>query len=642
MKALSIAGSLFAAGSILVPSSLLAQTTTVRNVERNLRDIQTVDDNKAKASTFYSHKVASAKQRLASDSSKGFAASYNVVHQINSDFDATGFIAQLEYSRSTDGGQTFGSRKVIHKLTSGETWDGNQTQLCVEGNTVWIVVRSDQLTSGNVAPLVYVSVDQGQNFSGPLLASPAMSGAMPTLKHDGSSPSAARMDAVCSNGRLHICFEAIYVGANLPNNEELFYSLVGLDSAGKATLVKSDTRISTHFPTQNAHDVDGPRIAADGNVVAISWVDDIVGLGNSANNTFVSVSKDLGLSFAAPHNCTNITASSGTDNNSRVAVCQNSIYVICQNSRDGSGDDVYLIYSNDQGATWNGDASSPSNPLIRVNTQANIDVDDSDILCQGASVAVVYYDDRNGTGNVLNQAFFRVDRATRGLAFKNDTATEVQASIKDVNLIERSEWRGNLISISGEFGQPSQSESSMVLFSTDGGRNWNEAQISDGTADADEPWHCQTGNGDLVVTWVDSSTGNTNNRNRVAGIKVPVICDETDMNMGIKLIAADAYNGSLALALISSTGTTPPIVFDSLGTQVGIAFDALTTVGLELSPVFLAVIANGEANLPVVPNLTQTLGSDAWAAFVIINPSQSQPFVASSDANKIDGKPGQN
>lgn len=472
-----------------------------------------------------------------------------------------------------------------------------------------------------------------------------MSGSSATLKHDGSSPSAARMEAICSNGRLHIAFEALYSAANLPSNEELFYSQVGVDAQGKMSLVSADKRISTHFPTQNAHDVDGPRIAADGNVVAISWVDDIVGLGNSANNTFVSVSTNLGMSFAAPHNCTNITAASGTDNNSRVAVCGTNVDVICQNSRDGSGDDVYLIYSNDSGKTWTGDGSA-NNPIIRVNTQANIDVDDSDILCQGPSVAVIYYDDRNGTGNRLNQAFFRIDRATRGLGFKNDTATEVQASIKDVNLIERSEWRGNLISISGEFGQPSQSESSMVLFSTDGGRSWNEAQISDGTADADEPWHCQTGSGDLVVTWVDSSTGNTNNRNRVAGIKIPVICDETDMNKGIKLIAADAYNGSLALALTSATGTKPGISFDNMGSQVCIAFDAQSAIGLELSPVFLTAIANGEASLPAVPNLSTVVGRDvwaAWAAFVVIDlTKQAQPFVAASDPNKIDGKPGQN
>lgn len=121
MKALSIAAAMLAAGSAA------AQTTNVRNVERNLRDIQTVDDNKAKASTFYSHKLASAKRRIAADSGKGLAATANVVHQTNSDFDATGFIAQLEYSRSSDGGRSFKDRKVIHKLTQGETWDGNQT-----------------------------------------------------------------------------------------------------------------------------------------------------------------------------------------------------------------------------------------------------------------------------------------------------------------------------------------------------------------------------------------------------------------------------------------------------------------------------------------------------------------------------------
>ncbi|MCA8969263.1 MAG: hypothetical protein KDC95_05745 [Planctomycetes bacterium] len=630
----------------ILPLTAIAGTTyaqtTVRNVERHLRTMQTVDDTKAKDNTYYSQKVCSPTSLLPRDAAKQFAPTANVVHLVHSDMDATGFIPRLEYARSEDGGRTFIDRKEIYKLgSSTELWEGNGTEFACEGRTVWIAVLSDKLTPGSIAPLVYVSVDQGKTFQGPLLASTGHAGTTPTLKHDGSSPSSCEMVAVAAGGKFHLAFEALYTDANLPTNEELFYSRVSVDSSGNMTLEKDGVRVTTHFASKNVADVDGPKIAADNNVVAIIWADDTVGLGNAGNNTYASITSNGGDSWTAPHDCTNITVASGVDANQRVAVSGNNVYVTTQNSRDGSGDDVYLCYTNDAGATWVGDGSSATNPVIRVNTQSTIDVDDSDVIAQGDSVAIVYFDDRNGTGNVLNQAFFRMDKGGKGAGFKNNTATEVQASIKDVNLIERCDWRGDRISISGEFGQPSQSESAMVLFSTDAGATWNEAQLTDGTADVDEPYHTQTAAGDIVVTWVDSSTGNTNNRNRVSGIKVPTIGDETDANNGVQLICADDYNGSLALALISGTGTSPKIVLDDMGVQLCLAFDAFTVVGLDLSPVFLTAIVGGEAKLPVVPNLSTLAGQDVWSAFVVIDLTKKQPFVAASDPNKIDGKPEQ-
>ncbi len=640
MKSQALAAAILPIAAALC-SSAQAQTT-VRNVERHLRDLQLLDDNKAKANTYYSQKVCAPREELPSDATKGYAATANVVHLVHSDFDASGFVPRLEYARSDDGGKTYVDRKAIHTVIAGEFWEGNATELVCEGRTVWICVMSDQLTTGSVAPLVYVSVDQGKTFKGPVLASPGHSGATPTLKHNGANPSSAECVAAASGGKLHLAFEALYTDANLPVNEELFYARLGVDAAGMPVVEVADTRITSHFSAKNAADVDGPRIATDKNVVAVVWADDTVGLGNAGNNTYASISTNLGVNFAAPHNCTGITVASGVDANQKVAVCGNNVYVISQDSRDGNGDDVYLCYSNDAGATWVGDGSSATNPVIRVNTQAAIDVDDSDVICQGDSVAVVYFDDRNGTGNVLNQAFFRIDNGGKGAGFLNNTATEVQASIKDVNLIERCEWRGKRIAISGEFGQPSQSESAMLLFSTNNGATWNEAQLTDGSADVDEPWLTLSNAGDMVVTWVDSSTGNSNNRNRARGLKVPVIGDETDQNKGMQLICADDYNGSIAIALISGTGTTPPIVFDAMGSQVCLAFDAISIIGLDLSALFVAPIVAGEAKLPLVPNLTMLAGQNIWSAFVVIDLSKQQPFVSASDANKIDGKPEQN
>jgi hypothetical protein len=588
-------------------------------------------------------RLAAATTRLPAVPAQGLSATASTIHAAFSDFDqATGFIPQIKYRKSTNGGLTWGAEGVIHNVGATEVLPTNGLQIFAEDRNVVVVFRSDALTPGHIGVIGYSSNDQGQTWHGPTLLTPAFGGAAPTLTHDGSNPSTAEFRCVydAKTLKLHVHYEALYTVTTAPtNNEECFYSRASVDAQGKLVVEKADVPVS-NLPSPNQSDIDNVEIACDGQVVVLLYQDQGA-LSNNYNNTYVRISRDGGDNWAAPYAITSFDANShpthpSTDGDSNVAVSGPAIIVTTCDHRDqgahGRYDEVFADVSYDAGLTWQ--------PTVLISsTTANTDIDDNFIAAQGGKFVISWYEDL-GLGNGANQNFVMVGNAAQ---IANGTATTTNVSavagIADHQLVEdvRLNDGGRLILLTGEaYGSINGgSEASVMSWSSDGGQTWQTSFGSDGSADVDDPSGVLTLNGDAMMIYDEETAGP--NAVVVTGAKVPMLVNNTASQGGFELQGATRSANQVGLMLIS--GTAPVGNGFSLlgdGSPLRFSLDGLSILGLEFPVFFLQSIdANGVGKFPSVPDLKAITGS-AWYATVVTIDIATTGLIEFPDTLKVD------
>lgn len=567
-------------------------------------------------------KVSSPKQRVAGDSSKGLAPTADVVHAIYPDLDTQiGFIPTLEYRRSTDGGRSWQAAKTLYQLKAQESWSAPGTHVASENNLVFVVFQTDahDVTTDSEAVYVMASEDQGQNWTAPLLVSPSVTGSSPTTKRNIDSESQIAL----SNGTCHIAFEASPIAGG---GEVLHYTSLRM-VAGKLQIVEAEKRIDINNANKNV-DVDFPAITAQRGIVVIAWSDDRVKTAttpspNAVNNHFSVVSNDGGKTFATETKHTAIDDTSPTGWSTRrckVAVSIPNIYVFQEDSRNGTADQIYLSYSANLGQSYKEVVASKSPP--------GIDLDGFNIAVENRRIVLAYRDDRNGTGNAVNNLFVVVSESA-GADFA--TAKEVAVTAIDTHAIYGLELNRDVVAISIE---TSPGESFWLSCSDDGGKTFENrvGTTPQPHGDVDSPFMTMTRDNDVCAIWIhDGGQGNSKNDVYTSGIKLPYLKDDTANSKGLQLRKGRGNAGDFAFVMISQSGTQTPITFNNDGLSVYLTPDALWTLGASsFSFLFVAQIdAQGIANFPAVPNLKTLLNTDVWAAAVTI---QNGVFRTGTDA----------
>ena len=550
-------------------------------------------------------KVTSPRTPLPAEPAKGLAATTRLIHLTYGDLDdVVGFIPQIEYRRSTDGGLTWSKEIIMHQFKAGEQWDQNGTDFVSDGHNAFFFFRSTR-DYGSYAVYCYATNDQGQTWQGPLLVSQGFAGSSPKLTHQ-NTPSTPELDAACSGDTAHCVYEAVYTAASAPVLEEVFYAAVAFQG-GKLVVLRSDVPIS-NFAQPNQFDCDAPKIDADRNLVAITWVDERLGLGNGANKTFVRVSKSAGVVWDKEVDISGVTQDVSADT-SDVAVAGSNIYVVWGDNRNSAGDEIYLAYSKNFGTTWQLTDTQQKPIYIAGGSTQGSDVDERQIEARGNSVAITWYEDF-GSGNGANQHHVAVD-PLGGVGFLNGKVTPVNLSVLmgdgDQNNIYAMDWNNNVIAICGE---AAAGEAATLAWSSDGGATWEARKVSDGSRDVDDPSVCVSQAGDVVNVYIEDFPpgGNNGNETIITGVKLPRLIDNSKAtkNPGVDLVGAEPSNGQFALLLLAAKAVQPgrPIAtpwpdLDRSGYLVPL--DLASTLILGATPIG----QDGTASWPGLVNPTQ-------------------------------------
>lgn len=547
---------------------------------------------------------------------------------------------QLRFRRSINGGLTWDAPVNVHTLASGELLSAAETRLLAFEHEVYLVWASNLHNLNNgAAQGVWAagSADQGQTWTQPALLS---TGVLGNLYDVDEVNAAVSQLGSGSAGFLNVVYEADYA-TPASGIEDLFHVQAQISGAS-LQITLPETRLNHAVPA-STHDVNFTDIVAQGPIIHVCWTDNRSLGGTGQYDYFSITSHGNGADFAARaewrHTQFVMPLSWAAPRRPRAAIDLPNVYTFMEHAQNGQ-DDVWMDWSMDLGLSF-----AVTGIAINTATLGNAgDIDDFFVTASGGRIAVVYVDDRlNGVNNNDNNQAIVAMSYNAGLDFQMGTHVEVPLSQRDPNPIYGIEMAGDLVAVLYETNCGG-AEDFGVSLSADGGRSFKHYDVTSfgacglraSSTDVDDPRFAMTQNGDVVMTWIDDRSltgtglGNASNHVWTSSIHYPQLIDNTASNQGLRYQDdSPAAAGDWCLVLVSGTGTAVPAALDALGFSMNLSFDLWTTAaiggGLALPPGppnlnLNLVSANGDADFPGIPNVTQLVGLPFWAAALTISP----------------------
>ncbi|MGI0065821.1 MAG: sialidase family protein, partial [Nitrosotalea sp.] len=217
------------------------------------------------------------------------------------------------FSKSTDGGYTFGSPINLSASTMGQS---SYPQFVEKDNHVYVIWQS--ALSGTSTILMTKSLDGGASFEKPIQLS------------DQSQLSAFPQVAISGNNVY-----SSWIEKSEDNSTNVIFAK------------SSDAGNSFGVPLHLTHNVGNsgvPKLFADGNNVYLTWEDNSRG----DYEIFLSKSADSGASFHVPVDMSTTTGQSGTP---EVVVSGNNVYTVWMDNTSGNYD-IFFAKSTDGGMTF--------------------------------------------------------------------------------------------------------------------------------------------------------------------------------------------------------------------------------------------------------------------------------------------------
>ncbi len=577
---------------------------------------------------------AAPKQRLPAGTS-GTVPTAQVCYASYMDSDLQGNTL-LQFRRSINGGFTWLPAQTVHTLATGELLSAPETRLVAFEHEVYLVWASNahNLING-AAQGVWAcgSADQGQTWTAPALLS---TGVLTNLYDVDEVNAAVSQLGSGGAGFLNVVYEADY--ATPASGFEDIYHVQAQIVGNNLLITSPETRLNHAFPIASA-DVNFTDIVAQGPVIHVCFTQKRVTEYDYFSITSRGNGVDFGTAVEYQHTAFTTVLSWAAPRRPHGAIDLPNVYTFMEHAINGQ-DDVWMDWSTDLGVSF-----AVTGVAINTATLGSAgDIDDFFVVAGGGRVAVAYVDDRlNGVNNNdNNQAIVSVSY-NAGTDFQMGTHVEVPLSQRDPNPIYDIAMSGDLIAVLYETNCGG-AEDFGVSLSADGGHTFTHYDVTSfGTCgirasncDVDDPRFAMTLNGDVVITWIDDRNftggglGNTSNHVWTTGIHYPELIDNTASNQGLRYQNdSPAQAGDLVLALLSGTGTAMPTALTPLGFSMNFTFDFWTTAtiggGLALPPGppnlnLELVTAQGDANFPSIPNVSQLLGLPFWAAVLTINP----------------------
>ncbi len=252
---------------------------------------------------------------------------------------------------------------------------------------------------------------------------------------------------------------------------------------GGATWLTQDVRVNAGLPGLLS---DTPRLAVSDAAVYVTWSDNRYSPNRDIR---FNRSTDHGLTWQ-PLDARLDRIVSGESVDPQIASADSNVYVVWEDSRNGSfGWDIYLNYSNDHGQTW-------QTSDIRLDTDApgSAHSHDPQIVANGSSVYVTWYDNRNGQQRVFVN--YSTDGGATWQASDIPVSTASFAAVPQVAVSGSSVyvvWYGDGI---------------WLNYSSDGGVTWQSSPIRIDSSSADTYLPKVAASGSSVyVSWTDRRNG---------------------------------------------------------------------------------------------------------------------------------------
>ena len=544
--------------------------------------------------------------------------------------------ALLQFRRSTNGGYSWGAAQTVYTLGAGELLSSAETRLVAFGHEVYLVWASNAHNLANgAAQGVWAcgSADQGQTWTAPALLS---TGVLSNLYDVDEVNAAVSQLGSGGPGFLNVVYEADY--AQPASGFEDIYHVQAQIAGNSLVITNPETRLNHAIAAATA-DVNFTDIVAQGPVIHVCYTQKRVTEYDYFSITSRANGADFSTALEYQHTAFPTVLSWAAPRRPHGAIDLPNVYTFMEHSLNGQ-DDVWMDWSTDLGVSF-----AVTGVAINTATLGNAgDIDDFFVVARDGRVAVAYVDDRlNGTNNNDNNQSIVSVSYNAGLDFQMGTHVEVPLSQRDPNPIYDIAMVGDLIAVLYETNCGG-AEDFAVSLSADGGRSFTHHDVTSfgacglraSTTDVDDPRFAMTLNGDVVMAWIDDRSftgtglGNAANHVWTTGIHYPELVDNTASNQGLRYRNdSPAAAGDLVLAMLSGTGTAQPTALTPLGFSMNFTFDFWTTAtiggGLSLPPGppnlnLELVSAQGDANFPAIPNVSQLLGLPFWAAALTINP----------------------
>lgn len=285
----------------------------------------------------------------------------------------TNFTQDIHFARSTDDGATYSAPIRIDLGDAPNANDSDFPKIAAAENGNLVVVWGERrdafaLQSNNQDAFYNVSTDGGLTWrANSLPLNTATAGSNVNSDID-------RIWLTASGDTFHCTWEEDSI-AGAGGSEEVFYTR-SIDGglSWSAPIILS--------PATGADDVDDPKVAADGNLVIVAYVD--------VNNDLAVVrSTDGGANFGLPF----LPESDLTGNLDEPQLeIRGDTVLIGYNENNGAtpgGEGVYCVVSNDGGVTWRAEANlSPQSDAV-----AGSDTDTPQVYIENANNLYVIYDE---------------------------------------------------------------------------------------------------------------------------------------------------------------------------------------------------------------------------------------------------------
>jgi len=280
------------------------------------------------------------------------------------------------FQSSLNGGEGWLTRPTL--VNTGEGAATNPDIACI-GNTVFVVW--EDTSDGEIdAKNIYYSRSDSAGSS--WLEEPIRLDGDEQGKYMSISPRIAS-----SGDEVHVVWADVVNGA---------YDIYAASSTTRGTSFEAPVRVDSDQPGSAFSAF--PQLAVDGDgTVLVAWEDS----RDQLNDIYAAVSTDSGQSFSQ-----DVRLDGGDDPGTadsfspRVALSDGHAYVVWHDERNGANGDIYMNWSDDNGATWQTAAS-------RVGSDADGAADSAfpDVAMTGTLAHVVWQDDRNGGYDIFYRSF---------------------------------------------------------------------------------------------------------------------------------------------------------------------------------------------------------------------------------------------